>query len=75
MQQVKSHGKINTQNIIEIKETAIKDRLVVRAINKGDSTVEFEKEGVKLKITVSVREKCAEFSARILFPVSGTPVS
>ncbi|MEQ8221785.1 MAG: hypothetical protein ABRQ37_05745 [Candidatus Eremiobacterota bacterium] len=65
--------KINTQNIIEIKETAIKDRLVVRGINKGDSTVEFEKEGVKLKITVSVREKCVEFSAPNIISVSGTP--
>ena len=65
--------KINSENVIEIKETSIKDRLVVRGINKGESAVEFEKEGVKIKITVSVREKCAEFSAPNIISVSGTP--
>ncbi|MEQ8173193.1 MAG: hypothetical protein ABRQ38_30185, partial [Candidatus Eremiobacterota bacterium] len=65
--------KINTQNIIEIKETDMRDRLVVRGINKGDSTVEFEKEGVKIKITVSVRENCVEFSTPNTISVSGTP--
>ncbi|MEQ8188191.1 MAG: hypothetical protein ABRQ39_09515 [Candidatus Eremiobacterota bacterium] len=65
--------KINTENIIEIKETAIRDRLVIRGINRGDSTVEFQKEGIKIKITVSVREKCAEFSQPNIISVSGTP--
>jgi hypothetical protein len=65
--------KIDTENVIEIKETAIKDRLLVTGINKGDSNVEFQKEGVKIKITVSVREKIAEFSTQNIIFVSGIP--